>query len=577
MLRAKIQTLSLHVFWLILLALSVHFYQERSFADTSYFLFKVINEGFFHIQHSRLVLAISQIGAVSGLFLGLSLHKLLIIHSVFNAVFFYGLVAWVFHIIKNKQAAWLLTLLMVSSHWAYFSPYLEVFYAAGFVVLFFAAFANSVHFNKYYLLYYPLLWIALMAHPSIFLIVGAHLIFLLFAEGSLTNQLKSIGLFYGAAVVVKVLSFSVYEVNRLKITDETIVEWGKVLSELAHNYGSHYLSATLLLIAVPLLFVIARKWKLALYVAISYFALIGIVLFNLKNGGYKWYNEVMLLPFILSLILPIISFNPISKSSINQLISIGLLVLLGWNISEIFARGEILTHRYQQMQSIASEAKDLYPEKSKFILEDENYERSFTEAGMQLPYEFFLASAEFGAKNTVTIALHEMMKVDSSKSLIEKESQILYWGFTAGPIGELDTNYFLVESSAYQSLQSTAYSGNVHEYIEKTSLKLIDYPKSSASSCTIYPLVGIEIRDLILPSDTSVAINFSYHIYNEDSTEAIWDGERTPLEVDVKFNYQQRVAIELPEKPGNYKVIIDLVKEGEQWFEKGVGFDVEVN
>lgn len=574
MLKAKIQAIALHVFWLFLLFSSVHFYQERTFADTSYFLFKVINEGFFHIQHSRIVLAISQIGAVAGLFFGLSLHKLLIVHSLFQALFFYGVAVWVFHIIKNRQAAWLFTLLMVSSHWAYFSPYLEVFYAVGFVVLFFSVFGNTVHFNKYYLIYYPLLWLALMAHPSIFLIVGTHLAFLFLADGKLTDQLKSVGLFYGAAVVVKVLSFSAYEVDRLNTVSETTEDWGKVFSDLVQNYGSNYLTATILLIVVPLLFIIAKKWKLALFAAISYLVLIGIVIFNLKNGDYKRYNEVMLLPFVLSLMLPIISIKPEPKSSINSILSIGFLILLVWNISEIFKRGELLTHRFQQMQAISSEAKDLYPEKSKFILEDKNYERSFTEAGMQLPYEFFLASSEYGPQNTIAIAMQEMMKVDSSKALLKKEDQILFWGFTIGPIAQLDTNYFKVMEGAYQPLNSATYSSSIDEYIERTTLKLVDFPRTASADTIISPLVQISIEDLLLPSNLNHTINLSYHIYDLEGKDVIWDGERTPLEVDIKFNHQQRLDIRTPELAGTYKITIDLVKEGEKWFGKGVEFNV---
>lgn len=571
---AKLQAIALHVFWLFLLVLSVLFYQERTFADTSYFLFKVINEGFFHIQHNRLVLAISQIGAVSSLYLGLSLNKLLIIHSLFNAAFFYGITAWLLHVIKNKQAAWLFTLLMVSNHWAYFSPYLEVFYGAGFVVLFFAAFANTAHFNKSYLIYYPLLWLALMAHPSLFLIVGAHLVFLFIADGKLTTQFKSVGLFVGAAVIVKVLSFSAYEVGRLKTVSETTINWGRAFSDLAQNYSSHYLSVTLLLISIPLLFFISNKWKLAAYVLLSYLALVGIVLLNLKNGDYKWYNEVMLLPFILAIILPIISIKDDFKSSLSLMFGVGLVLLVGWNISEIFERGELLTHRYQQMQSISSEAKDLYPNQSKFLLEDDNYERSFTEAGMQLPYEFFLASSEFGPQNTVAIAMNQMMKVDSSKVLLKEKDQILLWGFTIGPIAQLDTNYFKVNATEYQLLHSAAYSGNIDEYIERTTLELIDFPKTASVDTIISPLVQISIDDLILPSNLDHTINLSYHIYNSEGNDIIWDGERTPLEVDIKFNYRQRIDIRTPQADGNYKVVIDLVKEGEKWFEKGVEFNV---
>ncbi len=577
MVKAKTQAIAFHLFWLFLLFLSFHFYQERTFADTAYFLFKVINEGFFQIQHGRAVIAISQVGALLGVTIGLSLQKVLIIHSVYNALFFYGIALWLFHTIKNTNAAWLYTLLLISSHWAYFSPYLEVFYGASFTVLFFAAFANSTHFSKYYLVYYPLLWLAVMAHPSFFLVVGAHIVFLYLEKRKLTPELKSIGLFFSAAVIVKILSFSVYEIGRLQSTSDPVkVNWVQAVVDLSQHYLTHYLSVLILLVAVVVIFVATKRWKLALFIGVSYLLFVGLVVFSLKNGAYKWYNEVTLLPFILVLILPLISTKFASKSSINNVLGAVLVLLFIWNITSIYDRGDLLGMRYQQMQTIASEAKDLYPDKSKFILDDTNYERSFTEAGMQLPYEFFIASAEFGASNAVAISLREMMKVDSSINLIQNQNQILYWGFSVGPISALNENYFNLQSSPYQSLHSAAYSGAIDQYIDQTQLSLVKHPIHAKGGSVIRPLINIEIQDLILPSSTSAAINLSYHIYSSEGDVVIWDGQRTPLEIDIKFNYQQRIEILLPENPGNYKVVIDLVKEGEKWFNKGVEYDLVV-
>jgi hypothetical protein len=47
-----------------------------------------------------------------------------------------------------------------------------------------------------------------------------------------------------------------------------------------------------------------------------------------------------------------------------------------------------------------------------------------------------------------------------------------------------------------------------------------------------------------------------------------WDGERTPIEVDLLpgTEYVQTIDVLAPEYTGHYILVVDLVAEGRRWF-----------
>ncbi|HET6991795.1 MAG TPA: hypothetical protein VFJ43_10745, partial [Bacteroidia bacterium] len=69
------------LFFLIMAIFAVVFAQERFQADGAYYLFKVVNNGQFQIEHQRFILAVSQILPLIGVKLGLSLNAIIILNS----------------------------------------------------------------------------------------------------------------------------------------------------------------------------------------------------------------------------------------------------------------------------------------------------------------------------------------------------------------------------------------------------------------------------------------------------------------------------------------------------------------
>ena len=63
-------------------------------------------------------------------------------------------------------------------------------------------------------------------------------------------------------------------------------------------------------------------------------------------------------------------------------------------------------------------------------------------------------------------------------------------------------------------------------------------------------------------------ISISYHWYTLEGSCIIWDGIRTPLPSPVSPGKVIKidVQVKVPEEPGTYQLVIDLVQEGITWF-----------
>ncbi|MBK7945407.1 MAG: hypothetical protein IPJ85_08915 [Flavobacteriales bacterium] len=69
-----------------LIVFAWRFADERLYADSGYYLARVINEGGFRIEHGRWVLAFSQLLPLAGAKLGLGMKALILVHSLNNVV-----------------------------------------------------------------------------------------------------------------------------------------------------------------------------------------------------------------------------------------------------------------------------------------------------------------------------------------------------------------------------------------------------------------------------------------------------------------------------------------------------------
>jgi hypothetical protein len=67
-------------------------------------------------------------------------------------------------------------------------------------------------------------------------------------------------------------------------------------------------------------------------------------------------------------------------------------------------------------------------------------------------------------------------------------------------------------------------------------------------------------------------LSISYHWFKMTSggpVQAIWDGIRTPVPIVVEpgASFSSSVRVQTPDEPGDYLLVIDLVRDGVSWFQ----------
>lgn len=126
-----------HILFLFLGILAVFFFKERLYADSSYYVFRLIDNSSFWVEHSRFILVFSQLLPLLGVKLGLSLKSVLILYSVGHILFFYTIYLVSRYYLKHEYTGLLLLLLQTMGIMSgFFVPMFELYYSAGFIVLF---------------------------------------------------------------------------------------------------------------------------------------------------------------------------------------------------------------------------------------------------------------------------------------------------------------------------------------------------------------------------------------------------------------------------------------------------------
>ena len=113
------------------------FAPERLYSDSGYYLFHVVNEGGFHIEHGRWVLALSQLLPWLGVKLGLPLSQLIVLHSLNNVIFLMLSLVFVIGVLKDLRSGLALSAIhLVGLTHGLFCPIFELYYGVALIVVF---------------------------------------------------------------------------------------------------------------------------------------------------------------------------------------------------------------------------------------------------------------------------------------------------------------------------------------------------------------------------------------------------------------------------------------------------------
>lgn len=385
------------------------FAEERLYADSGYYLARVINEGAFRIEHGRWVLALAQLPAWLGAKLGLSLRALILLQSLANVLWMAIAMLIAGFALRDARAVIAIALLhVIGLSDGLFCPVFELYFAADLLVLFVALLRSTAAREPYRM-------IALVA--LLLLIASSHLfaaallagIIILHLDRLERKQSLTLGLVLIAQLTVHAFTLSAYEKDHLAFVKRLDAHalaawlrpdtWGDAFAYVSLHYPDALLLA---LVTMVLLFRQRQGWQAAFIIA---FLLTATGLILLKEPGFLHdrYREQLNFPVVAWLTLMLTFFVDWSGKRHAVLITL-MALILGYRVVE----AERLAPFYQERTAWIKQQITLAQQHhlTKAIVTTPVYfgpADHAIEAGWSLPVESLLLSATESRSSTVSV------------------------------------------------------------------------------------------------------------------------------------------------------------------------------
>lgn len=579
------------LFFLILSFMSIHFFRERILQnDNVYYAFSIIQEGKINIEHGRKINAITQFLPLMALKMGFSVATVIKLYSFSFILLIYAFFLLIVLGFKDYNTGLALiasTFLVI--RYTFYLPVAE-FYQGCLVslVLWSYLYTFKEGFKIKWLWYiFPVAcilvtpWFHLLNYITVAFVL---ILFLLEVKTSYKGVVILLLVFFVVGFInYKSIPSTSYEMSKIPMVKDLLQRIPFLLKTDTGIYIKKFLSHHGPLLTILTLMIVAGIWKrkyiLVLYSLFCTGAFILFILFTLPSfeSPFVYENYFCCIGLLTGLPLFII-LRPVSWK-IQSIISFGLFLL---SIKVIYNAHYPITERINYISRLCSYGKN-FPEK-RYLIETTNYPWKVAWTTFSLPFETLLYQAVEDPENPITYTVTN--GISRFDSLRKDES------FFLGPEWDiqmfnheqrqLNERYFNLPNLGYRSLSSSQEDSTFNDDLFNKENLILSLPqksfKSNSGSFIVVPVKIVNKTQNIFHSfrTDKKSTAFAYHIENEKSEGIIFDGERTPLEVDILNEYTQGVFIWYPQKKGKYIVRIDLVTENKRWWGYDCPIELEV-
>ncbi len=556
--------------FLLLAAMSVYFFKERLFVDSSYMIFKTINEGWFHIEHGRPAHGITQVLPLIGYALHLPLKYLLILYSLGQVFFFFLVNRLLTRVLKQHAASIALVgLMLIGQSWLYYIPMLEIVIGGALAVLVLSLMRTEKwKDDKWLVLLLISYWFVLSSHPLNYLTALVILVYDI-ADRGLNKKLHfSMLTFFLAAVFIEWLGHDSYEAQKVVALKDSglknLLSYDFLKKGLLLFVKSNWLVLIVGIWTTAAMF--KRKKDLSFLIwPLSLLLLFAGAVYRWDISSDNWYTELVFQPLV-SISLILFSFEIIDRSSQNAqknwkhafgLIYLAFAIAIAYNSS-------YMTDRVNQMERLTDHLQ--YQNSRKALIDLNNIERPYNNWEWSVPVEALLLSSIDGPNEGVSM----ITEVELDYNFNRKElgnSDLLFRMFEIIPYSELNPRYFQFEEGGYELVNSRVNEAEVKGMANKISIQPIGIDTIYKVQAGKEEWIDVSIQNehyKKLPSSLETNLYIAPHWFHAD-TSYRWDGKRTPLELDIIGEHRQQIKILAPEETGIYEIQFDVVKEGEYW------------
>ena len=127
--------LFIHLSFIWLAILALHFRNERLFADAAYYLLHTVDSGLPWVDHQRYSLVLAELPALIALHLGMSLKGIILTWSLGHVAWAWGAAIWCIRLKRADMAVAIVLLQFIGQTYLFFSPMMEICYGGIFAAL----------------------------------------------------------------------------------------------------------------------------------------------------------------------------------------------------------------------------------------------------------------------------------------------------------------------------------------------------------------------------------------------------------------------------------------------------------
>lgn len=453
-----------HFYFLLYFLVCLYTANERIlYTDSAYYLYNMINDGFFYVPHNRYLAALAQLVPMAGIRFDLSLAWVVKLYALNIA-----LIPYVGYIVVRylwKQPFFALTFILLSSvfqHHAFFSPIAELVLGL-YIGLTWLGFAVKI--IRHRRLDVPNIFMALIllgalfiTHPVTIASTLLATLILVWYHSNRWGYLLSGALL--ATMLTKVLTFNSYESGKWGIFN---ISWSS-LPEMATSYVSQFLLAEFVTVLLPaiafFLYVAYLLWierfrllclvLMAMLPAFFFFT----ILLNYRYETFYAYVEGYMTPFFF--VISAIGLHVMHGSPDNRpyrmkvvyvvlTIAIVSLVRLTWEPA------------YRQEKDFLSQVMTEASEKGCYKVEIQT-SGAILEPNIltrwSVPYETILYSSLDG--NSSSVVFYEGYDRDTSRTIGSREFLGADWERVI-PYERLNQRYLRLPEGAYCNIHRSRY------------------------------------------------------------------------------------------------------------------------
>jgi hypothetical protein len=448
-----------NLFLLLNAVLAIIFYKERIFLDGSYYFFYVVQNEMFHIEHQRFILAFSQLLAVAGAKLHLSLNTLLLLNSLNPVLYLWILFLLSIYWLKHEGIAWALLLSGVCGiYFIWFCPMYEVWYGCVLLIFFMGVLERKLYSTvPQQVLFVVILITLLFSYPLIFIgVIYFTTSHVLKVRKTPVSVASMIVLTFAVWFTWKYFSLSDYESGKIEYP----------LSHLGNTLQNNFSSSQdiknlfafllgiypeeLVLLIVTSVFLFWKKERLQalllLMVTVAFILLISITQDHPWNHS-NYFERMYLMLFPLCVVpffqhvFPVIRRRLIAEAA--------LVAILVFRLNAIVGHAGVYTTHVNEIEALMEKTKD--QKGSKFTVDFAKHSELSSLDEWSLPMEALIFSSLKSSDRSITISWKaDLENPDVARQLNETKFRLrldeIY------PDDWLNQKYFHVEPGPYQEL-----------------------------------------------------------------------------------------------------------------------------